>query len=158
MTDLPDDLDEVLRVASPLDAVVYLTTTSRDGRPNLLPQPFTDTLPGGFVLFPDLFAQKTKVNLNEHAWGLVSVAWPREDSGWRIEGPTTVIQWGHPASYQFHGLRAGDILERWGNWETRESFDALSDELRPQVVAQRGVIVVKAEKVWRQEGSTSWPN
>jgi len=151
MTVLPDELIEVLRIKSALDSVVYLTTTSLSGRPNLSVHTFTDVWDRQFILLPDLFAQKSKVNLNEHLWGLISVALPDADSGWRVEGPANVIQWGHPPGYRFHGLKAGEILDGWGDWEARESFDAVPEEVRPTVVAQRGVIVVKAEKVWRQE-------
>jgi len=152
MSAIPPELVEVLRIKSPLDTVAYLTTSDLSGRTNVTPQHFTDVLDGQFVLFPDLFAQKTKVNLNENLWGVVSIGWPDEARGWRIEGPTNVFQWGHPPNYRFQGLKAADILGGWGDWEAKESFDGVPDEVRPQVVAQRGVIVVKAEKVWQQEG------
>ena len=151
MTAIPSELAEVLKIKSPLDTIVYLTTSDLSGRTNVAVQPFTDVLDGQFVLIPDLFAQKTKVNLNERLWGVVSVAWPDRDAGWLIEGPTNIFQWGHPPNYRFQGLKAADILGGWGDWDSRESFDGVPEELRPQVVAQRGVIVVKAEKVWRQE-------
>jgi hypothetical protein len=157
MTAIPGELAEVLRIKSPLDSIVYLTTSSLNGNTNISVQHFTDVLDNQYVLIPDLFAQKTKVNLNEHLWGVISVAWPDEARTWRIEGPTNIIQWGHPPTYRFHDLTAADILKGWGDWETRESFDAVPEEFRPQVVAQRGVIVVKAEKVWRQE-NVQWPN
>jgi|AGTN01.3.fsa_nt_gi hypothetical protein len=151
MTKIPKEVVELLRIKEPLDTVVYLTTSDLSGKTNVSVQFLTDVVDDEYVLIPDLFAQKTKVNLNENLRGVVSIGWPDEGRAWFIEGPANVFQWGHPPNYRFQGLRAGDVLDGWGDWESRESFDALPEEVRPQVIAQRGVIVVKAERVWRQE-------
>lgn len=151
MSKIPKELADLLRIKGPLDTVAYLTTSDLEGRTNVSVQFLTDVVDDEYILIPDLFAQKTKVNLNENLRGVLSVAWPDEGRVWFIEGPTNIFQWGHPPNYRFQGLRAADVLDGWGDWESRENFDALPDEARPQVVAQRGVIVVKAERVWRQE-------
>jgi hypothetical protein len=149
---LPKELVDLLRIGAPGDVAAYLATASRDGKPNLLPQAFTDVLDDEFVLMPDLFAQKTKVNLNENLVGALSVAHP-SGIGWVIEGPCNVFQWGHPPGYRFQGLRAGDVLERWGEWDRLESIDDLPEEVRPTVFAQRGVLVIRAERVRTTEGA-----
>lgn len=147
---IPAELTELLRIKdAPLDAVVYLTTTDLAGHSNVSAHAFTDVVDGEYILLPDLFAQKTKVNLNEHQYGVLSVAWPDAAHPWIVEGPCNIFQWGHPANYRFYALKAGEILAKWGDWEQRESFDSLPEELRPTVVAQRGVIVLKAEKAYR---------
>jgi hypothetical protein len=151
---LPPELVEALRLGAPGDTVAWLATASRDGTPNLAPQPFTDVLDDEFVLVPDLFLQKTKVNLNENLVGALSVAHPAVLSGWCVEGPCNVFQWGHPASYRFQGLRAGEVLERWGDWDRLEAVDALPEELRPTVFAQRGVVVLRAQRLRRVEVGT----
>ncbi len=146
---LPRELVDVLKIKHPDDTVVYLTTSGLDGKPNISVQQFTDVLDDEFVLMPDLFAQKTKVNLNENMVGTLTVAWPSESSGWAIEGPCNIFQWGHPPNYSFQGLKAGKILSGWGEWDQRECPDALAEEVRPTVFAQRGVIVLQARKVSR---------
>jgi hypothetical protein len=148
---LPEALREALRVKELDDTVAYLTTAALDGVPNVSLQPFTD-VEGDYVLLPDLFAQKTKVNLNENLRGALTIASPSALAGWVLEGPAGVIQWGHPPSYRFHDLRAGAVLERWGDWEQREPIQSLPEALRPAVIAQRGVIVLKVERVLRPGG------
>jgi len=144
---IPEPLIEALRIKSPGDAKVYLATAGRDGRPNVSPQQFTDVLRDEYVLLPDLFAQKTKVNLNENLVGAITIAHPESLRGWVLAGPCNVFQWGHPPNYAFAGVKAGEILGGWGDWEARESIDALPEGERPTVVAQRGVIVLKVESV-----------
>jgi hypothetical protein len=61
---LPDELRVALRIKDLEDTVVFLTTASLEGLPNVSVQQFTD-VQGDYVLLPDLFAQKTKVNLKE---------------------------------------------------------------------------------------------
>lgn len=146
---LPPELVEALRIKGPLDTIAYLTTSDLSGRTNVLVQHYTDVHDDEFILFPDLFAQKTKVNLNENLRGVVSVSHPDAASAWIVEGPCNVFQWGHPPNYRFEGLRAQDVLDNWGDWDSREPFDQVPDDIRPEVVAQRGVIVVHAERVYR---------
>jgi hypothetical protein len=150
---IPKALAEALRIKSADDTKVYLTTAARDGKPNVSVQQFTDVLRDEFVLLPDLFAQKTKVNLNENLVGAITIAHPESLRGWVLEGPCNIFQWGHPPNYPFAGLRAGEILEGWGDWEAREPFDQLPEDERPAVIAQRGVIVLKVENVRSPEVS-----
>jgi uncharacterized protein len=148
---LPRELADALRIKEPRDTVVYLTTCGLDGKPNLARQQFTDILDDEYILMPDLFAQKTKVNLNENLAAALTVAWPEALRGWVIEGPCNIFQWGHPAGYSFQGLKAGFILSGWGEWDRQESLNALPDDLRPTVFAQRGVIVLRAARIFRKE-------
>ncbi len=149
---LPSELIDALKVKKPCDTIAYLATSGLDGKPNLAVQQFTDVLDDEFVLMPDLFAQKTKINLNENLVGALTIAWPSELSGWSIEGPCNIFQWGHPENYSFQGLKAGPILSGWGEWDQKESLDTLPEDMRPTVFAQRGVIVLKAGKVSRIGG------
>ena len=150
---LPPELIDALKIKDPGDTVVYLATSGLDGKPNLAVQQFTDVLEDEFVLMPDLFAQKTRINLNENLVGALTIAWPPELSGWVVAGPCNIFQWGHPPNYAFQGLKAGPILSGWGEWDQRESPETLPAEVRPTVFAQRGVIVLKAQTVSRIGGN-----
>lgn len=140
---LTREIIEALKIKDANDVVVYLTTSSVDGTCNISPQLFTDVYAEEYVLMPDLFAIKTKINLNENRVGVVTVAYPAEGRSWALRGPCGHIEWGLPDNYDFQGVKAGEILKKWGEWSEKESFDALPEEARPTVVAQRGVIVLK---------------
>jgi hypothetical protein len=126
-----------------------LSTSRLDGTTNVMPSPFTDVIGDELVLLPDLFAQKTKVNLNENRAAALSFATPAGALPWVLEGIADVIQWGHPRSFSLFGLHAGEVLESWGDWdETIEPvLDAAEPAARPTVFAQRGVIVFKPERI-----------
>lgn len=141
---LPKEIVDVLRIKQPDDVIVYLTTCSVDGKCNISPQLFTDVYADEFILMPDLFAVKTKINLNENRVGVVTIAHPVEGKAWALRGSCGHIEWGLPDNYDFQGVKAGDILKKWGEWSEKESFSALPPDVRPHVIAQRGVIVLKA--------------
>ena len=141
---LPKEIVDALRIKQPDDAIVYLTTCGVDGKCNISPQLFTDVYADEFILMPDLFAVKTKINLNENRVGVVTIAHPAEGKAWALRGPCGHIEWGLPDNYDFQGVKAGDILKKWGEWSKKESFSALPPDVRPNVIAQRGVIVLKA--------------
>lgn len=146
---LPPKLTEKLKGGASGNFVAFLTTSLMNGHPNIMPSPFTDVIDDEIVLLPDLFAQKTKVNLNENFSASLSFAAENDDAGWVLEGRAGIIQWGHPRSYRLFGLSAGDVLDGWGDWdETVEPvIDAPEPAARPSVFAQRGVIVFKPERV-----------
>jgi predicted pyridoxine 5'-phosphate oxidase superfamily flavin-nucleotide-binding protein len=129
--------------------VAYLTTSTIDGRVNILACPFTDVVDDTLVLIPDLFAQKTKVNLNENHDAALSLATADGQPAATLRGSADVIQWGHPRSVRIMGLKAGDVLDRWGDWDEDVESVLAADELaaRPTVFAQRGVIVFEADSV-----------
>jgi uncharacterized protein len=146
---LPEALAERLKGAASGTFVAYLTTSLRDGRTNILASPFTDVVAGELVLIPDLFAQKTKVSLNENHVASLSFASEEGPSGWVLEGRADVVQWGHPRTFKLFGLSAGDVLDRWGDWDesVEPVLDAAEPSARPTVFAQRGVLVFKPERV-----------
>lgn len=146
---LSKELAAPLRGGAPGTVVAYLTTSLRDGRTNMLPIPFTDVVDDELVLMPDLFAQKTRVSLNENALASLSFTGPDGSPEVVIEGRAGVIQWGHPRTYRLFGLSADDVLDRWGDWdETVEPvIDAADEAVRPSVFAQRGVIVFRPERI-----------
>jgi hypothetical protein len=146
---LPDDLIERLKGGADGTFVVYLGTALRDGTTNLYAVPFSDVVDDELVLLPDLFAQKTKVNLNENSAATLSFATNDGSAPWVLEGHANIIQWGHPRSFSLFGLYAGDVLDRWGDWDEgiEPVIDAAEEAARPTVFAQRGVIVFKPERI-----------
>jgi hypothetical protein len=145
---LTQEIIEALKIKEPNDAVVYLTTCNVDGECNMLPSLFTDVYEDEFILIPDLFALKSKINLNENRVGVLTVSHPFEERTWALRGPCGHIEWGLPDNYNFQGVTAGDILKKWGDWTEKESFDALPEEDRLSVIAQRGVIVLKVAECY----------
>jgi len=144
---LPEEIVSLLKIKGINDTAVYLATSSLDGNINLMPSSYTDVYLDEYILIPDLFAQKTKVNMNENRHGLISIVLPTGDKSITIEGPGNIIQWGHPAKFRFYDLTAGDILEHWGNWTKKENLLDDENQAKPEVFAQRGVIIIKAEKI-----------
>lgn len=144
---LTDNLVSRLKAKAPGRFTAYLTTVSLDGRPNVLPLPFTDVVNDELILFPDLFAQKSKVNLNENTRAALSFA--DDETGVVLEGVADIVQWGHPPRFRLFGLAAGEVLEKWGDWDeaVEPVIEAADEELQPSVYAQRGVIVFKPEKI-----------
>ncbi|MCF6356327.1 MAG: hypothetical protein L3J54_00850 [Draconibacterium sp.] len=144
---LTDKIVSLFKIKEINDTAGYLVTSSLRGVTNLMPVHYTDVYLDEYILIPDLFAQKTKINLNENRYGLISVALSGTENKLTIEGPCNIIQWGHPKKFRFFDLTAGDILENWGNWSRREGVLDKSNKAKPDVFAQRGVIVLKAEKI-----------
>ena len=146
---LPDALATRLGAVAPGTFVAYLATASADGRCNVIASPFTDVIDDELVLLPDLFAQKTKVNLNENRAASMSFASDEGPVRWVLEGRADVIQWGHPRRFRLFGLPAGEVLDRWGDWDEaiEPVLKAPEPSSRPTVFAQRGVIVFKPERV-----------
>lgn len=146
---IPSDLAAHLKGGAAGTTVAWLSTSTNDGRVNVHAIPFTDVVNDELVLLPDLFAQKTKVALNENRAAALSFATRDGSLPWILEGAADVIQWGHPSRFRLFGLRAGEVLERWGDWDETVEPVLLAEEeaARPTVFAQRGVIVFKPERI-----------
>ncbi len=146
---LPAELVSRLRAGNNETFVAYLTTSDRRGRPNIMASAFTDVVDDQLILMPDLFAQKTKVNLNEQHQAGLSFASDGNGASWVLDGIADVVQWGHPRNLRVFGLSAGEVLERWGDWDgtVEPVLGAADADVRPSVVAQRGVIVFKPTSV-----------
>ncbi len=152
---LTKEMISALKINKPDDIAVYLTTSSINGLCNTSPQFFTDVYMDEFILMPDLFALKTKINLNENRVGVVTVAHPHEGMKWAFKGPCGHVEWGLPDNYDFQGIKAGDILKKWGEWAEREDFSALPEEIKPNVIAQRGIIVLKVAECYSYDANDS---
>jgi hypothetical protein len=151
---LPQELINYLKAGSEIPGAVYLTTASLAGQPNIAAVPFSDVVNGELVLLPDLFFQKTKINLNENHKAVLSFAAFQAGFNYVLEGTADIIQWGHPASFRLFGLKAKETLDRWGDWDgnIEPVIESPQIEARPLVYAQRGVVVFKPASIRREEG------
>jgi hypothetical protein len=146
---LPGDLVNLLKAGESAVAVVYLATASKEGNPNILAVPFSDIVNDELILLPDLFAQKTKVNINENNHASLSFFSENRNVTYVLEGTVDIIQWGHPGNFKLFGLKASDVLSRWGDWDEfiEPVIEAKNEFVRPAVFAQRGVIVFKPAEI-----------
>lgn len=88
---LAPEMKAALTVIGRGGSVVHLTTASRDGKPNIVAERFVTSYKDEYILIADMFAQKTKVNLNENPVACISIAHPSRDRTWVFRGPCTVI-------------------------------------------------------------------
>jgi hypothetical protein len=109
---------------------------------------FVATHKGEYILIADMFAQKTKVNLNENPVAAISIAHPVKDHTWVFRGPATVISQAAPREYTWYGVKAGELLDEWGHWAEKEPPLEVPPDIAPPKVAQRGVIVLKVEEIY----------
>jgi hypothetical protein len=151
---LSHELIEYLKAGSEIPGAVYLTTASLTGLPNITPIAFSDVVDDELVLLPDLFLQKTKVNLNENRKAVLSFASPNEGYGYVVTGTADLIQWGHPAAFKLFGLSAKEVLDKWGDWDENVEpvIDSPQEDARPSVYAQRGVVIFRPESILEKKG------
>jgi hypothetical protein len=135
--------------------VVHLTTVSSEGVPNTVGERFVAAHGDEHIVIADMFAQKTKVNLNENPVGVITVAHPVKDRYWAFRGPCMIIMWGEEDGFDFHGANAKEVLEEWGDWATKEPPNEVPPDIRPPALCQRGVITMKVDEVysWKPEES-----
>lgn len=148
MAVLTDEMKNVLKVVGKGGAVVHLTTCSTEGKPNIVAERFVAAYKDEYILIAEMFAQKTKVNLNENPVACVSIAHPVKGHSWVFRGPCTIISHAAPSDYKWHGIKAGEVLEEWGNWAAKEPPDEVPPDIAPPKLAQRGVIALKVEEVY----------
>lgn len=148
MAKLTQEMKDVLKVVGKGGAVVHLTTCSADGIPNIVAERFVTHYKDEYILIADMFAQKTKVNLSENQIGCVSVAHPVADHTWVFRGPCTIISFAALPREKWHDLKAGEVLEEWGDWANKEPPDEVPPDIAPPKLAQRGLIALKVEEVY----------
>lgn len=148
MAKLTPEMKNVLKVVGKGGAVVHLTTCSKDGKPNIVGERFVTHYKDEYILIAEMFAQKTKVNLNENEYACISIAHPSKGQTWVFRGPCTVISHAAAPNYRWHGIKAGEVLEEWGNWAEKEPPDEVPPDIAPPKLAQRGVIALKVEEVY----------
>lgn len=136
-----------LRTVGSGGAVVYLTTSSRQGNPNVVGERFVTLYQDEYIFIAEMFAQKTRVNLNENPVGVITVAHPVKGRTWTFTGPATILQEGHEPGAVWEGLDVAAALAEWGDWATKEPPSEVPPDIRPPALVQRGVIALHIESV-----------
>jgi hypothetical protein len=140
---LSDDAARALKTVGSGGAVVYLTTCSRSGNPNIVGERFVTLYRGEYILIAEMFAQKTRINLNENRVGAITLAHPLRGRTWVFSGPATILQEGHPPGEEWEGLDVADVLAEWGDWAVKEPPSEVPPDIRPPALVQRGVIALR---------------
>jgi len=144
---LTQEMKDALKIVGKGGAVVYLTTSSRSGKPNTVGERFVAVFRDEYILIAEMFAQKTRVNLNENPVGVITMAHPVRGRTWSFHGPCTILQEGLPDDFVWEGLRASDALAEWGNWAEKEPPSEVPPDIRPPALVQRGVMTLKVEAI-----------
>ena len=144
---LGSEVSKALRTVGAGGAVVYLTTSSADGNPNCVGERFVTLFKGEYVLIAEMFAQKTRINLNENKQGVITLAHPVKGRTWTLSGPATILQEGHQPGAQWEGLDVAETLAEWGDWATKEPPSEVPPDIRPPALVQRGVIALRVTSI-----------
>lgn len=145
---LTDEMKNALMIIGAGGAVVHLTTCSADGKPNTVGERFVAVWKDEYILIADMYAQKTRLNLMENPIGVITIAHPAKGRTWAFRGPTTMLQEGLPPDFEFHGAKAKDVLDEWGNWAEKEPPSEVPPDIRPPRLVQRGVMFMKVDEVY----------
>lgn len=145
---LSKEMQDALRIVGAGGAVVHLTTASAAGKPNTVAERFVAVFRDEYIVIAEMFAQKTRVNLNENPWAVISLAHPLRGRTWAFRGPTTILQEGHPPELEFQGVRAADVLAEWGDWAEKEPPSEVPPDIQPPMLVQRGVIIMKVDEMY----------
>lgn len=138
---------KALRTVGGGGAVVYLTTSSRTGNPNTVGERFVALHEDEYILIAEMFAQKTRVNINENPHGVITIAHPLKGRTWAFSGPIAILQEGHEPGATWEGLDVGATLDEWGDWATKEPPSEVPPDIRPPALVQRGVIALHVTSV-----------
>lgn len=144
---LNSDMKKALKIVGSGGAVVYLTTASKDGIPNIVGERFVTLFKDEYILIAEMFAQKTRININENPHGVITLAHPLRGRTWMFSGPVTILQEGYPDDYEWEGVTAKDVLDEWGDWALREPPSEVPPDIRPPVLIQRGVIALHVTRI-----------
>ncbi len=144
---LTSEMKNALKVVGAGGAVVYLTTSSRSGNPNVVGERFVTLFKDEYILIAEMFAQKTRVNLLENGRGVITMAHPLKGRTWAFTGPATLLQEGLPDAYVWEGLNAREALDEWGDWALKEPPSEVPPDIRPPSLVQRGVIALRIETI-----------
>ena len=125
--------------------VVYLATSSLEGKPNMVPMRYVATFGDDKIVLADMFLLKTKVNLKENPHCTVAIAYPiKADKGrfWAFRGMGVIMEYDMDPSFSWYGVKAGDILKEWGRWEEKEPPSEVPPDIAYGASVQRGVLVI----------------
>lgn len=151
MVKLKNEMKDALKIVGKGGTVVYLATASADGKPNNVGMRFVNTWNGEFIIIADMFFCKTKANLKENPNSAVAMAHPSKGREWLFRGESFIFPIGMlkvSPGYTWHGIKAKDILEEWGDWGKKEPPTEVPPDIRPPIPRQRGVYCLHVEEVY----------
>ena len=144
---LTKSMKDALQIIGKGGAVIHLTSSSINGITNTVAERFVTVFRDEYILIADMFAQKTRVNLNENPIGVITLAHPVKGRTWSFSGSTTILQDGLPSDFEFEGIKASEVLDEWGNWAEKEPPSEVPPDIRPPEMIQRGVIIMKVYEI-----------
>ncbi|MCD6530130.1 pyridoxamine 5'-phosphate oxidase family protein [Candidatus Bathyarchaeota archaeon] len=151
MVVLTDEMKEALKVVGKGGTVVYLATANVEGKPNLVGMRFVSHYKDEFIIIADMYFVKTKANLRENPNSAVAMAHPLKGREWVFRGESFYFAIGlltENPDFEWHGIRAGDLLKEWGNWGEKEPPDEVPPDIRPPALQQRGVYCLHVKEVY----------
>ncbi len=146
------EMKEGLKVPGKGGSLVYLCTSSLDGKPNIAGMRYVDTIKDDKILIADMFLLKTKANIKENPECIVTICHPL-DSGrdWVFKGKAIDIEYGFPPDFDWYGVKAKEILDGWGEWHNKEPPDEVPPDVIYAKAVQRGVVVLHVEEIYSIE-------
>lgn len=149
MVKFTDEMREALKVPGKGGSLVYLCTSTVDGKPNIAAMRYVATAKDDKILISDMFLLKTKRNLKENPNCSIAICHPLNSGrDWVFKGKAIDIEYGFDPEFDWYGVQAGEILDEWGDWHEKEP----PEEVPPDVVyskpAQRGVVVLHVEEIY----------
>jgi hypothetical protein len=145
---IAEEVKKSIKIVGEGGVVLYLTTVSKSGNPNIVGERFVTLIKDRYILIAEMFAQKTRININENSFGIVTLAHPIRGRTWLFKGPVTILQEGLPADYVWKGLSAREALDEWGDWAVHEPPSEVPPDIRPPVLVQRGVIAFRIDEAY----------
>lgn len=152
MVKLTNEMIEGLKVPGKGGSLVYLCTSSLDGKPNIAGMRYVDTVKNDKILIADMFLLKTKANIKENPECIIVICHPL-DSGrdWVFKGKAIDIEYGFPPDFDWYGVKAKEILDGWGDWHNKEPPDEVPPDVIYAKAVQRGVVVLHVEEIYSIE-------
>lgn len=152
MVKLTTEMKEACIVPGKGGSLVYLATSSIDGKPNIAGMRFVANMKDDKILIADMFLLKTKTNLKENPECTIVIGHPL-DSGrdFVFKGKAIDIEYGFPPDFNWYGITAKEVLDEWGEWNDKEPPDEVPPDVIFSHAAQRGVVVLHVEEVYSIE-------
>jgi predicted pyridoxine 5'-phosphate oxidase superfamily flavin-nucleotide-binding protein len=152
MVKLTQEMKKGLKVPGKGGSLVYLATSTIDGKPNIAAMRYVDSYKDDKILISDMFLLKTKMNLKENPECIIAVCHPLNSGrDWVFKGKAIDIEYGFSPDFDWYGVSAKDILDGWGDWHHKEPPDEVPPDVVYAVPAQRGVVVLHVEEIYSIE-------
>lgn len=152
MVKFTEDMKKALVVPGKGGSLVYLATSSRDGKPNIAGMRYVDTYGDDKILIADMFLLKTKMNIKENPECSIAICHPLDmGRDWCFKGKAVDIEYGFPNDFDWYGVSAKEILDGWGDWHNKEPPDEVPPDIVYSKPAQRGVVVLHVEEIYSIE-------